>query len=208
MQSVRGRRQNHSCRAKPAGQDDITPLCLERASMKTRAGSKDDTSGRATSSPPSPICWSRDRSSPCRGAPPPRARARGPKRRAADNAGHYRAERPEGAERTARVPGAHRATPTIPSLPPFSTARDGRDALGPTWTAGSTSQQPQAGAAPPTVKRPLGCGTCARRRHRTAHRPAHRLSRSRRGAGLARRVPPARPSLHATRAGPGPRRTQ
>jgi hypothetical protein len=32
--------------------------------------------------------------------------------------------------------------------------------------------------------------------------------RSRRGAGLARRVPPAWPALHATRSRPGPHRTQ
>lgn len=52
--------------------------------MKTRAGIKDDTSGRATSSLRPPICWSRDRSSPHRGAPPQPRRARGPKRAAAD----------------------------------------------------------------------------------------------------------------------------
>jgi hypothetical protein len=42
-------------------------------------------------------------------------------------------------------------SPSVDGWPP-STAREGRDALGPTWPGGSTASWPPAAAAPPSVK--------------------------------------------------------
>jgi len=70
---VRGRVSARSHRPSPRARVHITCYVKSRALMKTRAGIKDETGGRVTSWPSLPTCWSRDRSSPHRGATPPGA---------------------------------------------------------------------------------------------------------------------------------------
>ena len=168
--------------------------------MKTRAGIEDDTSGRATSLPSLPTCWWRDRSSPRRGVPPLPRRARGPKRAAADKPRGLSGAATEGS-------GAHsRGTRRAPCQPPpslIAAVGPARRVTGATPSGRPGPRAPTTHTAtsrrgPDSVNDRWACGACVRRGHRTARRPAHRLNRSRRGAGLARRVPPAWPFLHAT----------
>ena len=73
---------------------------------------------------------------------------------------------------TRRAPCPHR--PALNGRP-SSTARDGRDVLGPTWTAGTAARRPQAGAAPPSVEDRWAlvarvCPSPSARHERPAHR--------------------------------------
>jgi len=167
--------------------------------MKTRAGIKDAASGRATCSRSWPTCWSRDRSSPHRGAPPPGAACPRAKARGCRECQAFSGAATEGSEAhsrgTRRAPCLHR--PFV-SRRPSSTARAGRDAFGPTWPAGSTASGPPAGAAPPPVKdrwalvvAHVSWPARATRGQRTAWSP------SRRAAGRTGPCPGSGPALQA-----------
>ena len=131
-------------------------------------------------------------------------RARGPKRAAAENARAFSGAATEGSEAhsrgTRRAPCPHRR----PFAAPASTARDGRDALGPTWTAGSTARRAPAGAAPPSVDDRWALVACVRpspsraaRGQRTAQSRLRRAAR--RASRMHRRQRARRPSGRLSR---------
>ncbi len=173
--------------------------------MKTRAGIKDDASGRATSWPSLPTCWARDRSSPHRGAPPPgaacpRAKARGcrectafsgaaTKGSGANSRGTRRAlcrhSHPSLRHSAQRVPGATPSGRPRGPHKPRATGRRGPALVDDCWARGA----------------------CARPDRRTPPRSAHLMGRSRRGAGWAGALPPFVVSLQGP-VRPGARRTQ